>query len=148
MRQSELVFRHLATTSHSPPISPRDFANPNLEPAELGWASTQPPARVSPHASSAPGGRGAPPEETPPLTAARVEERARERHSLFVEHDPVVVLATGVTAAARVLPVLACANRRAARQYRGAPLQPAQEARKRGGSGCDGGGSGGAPMRP
>ena len=38
MRQSELIFRHLATTSHSPPISPRDFANPNLEPAELGWA--------------------------------------------------------------------------------------------------------------
>ena len=33
-----------------------------------------------------------------------------EKHSLFVEVDPVVMHATSITAASRVLPVFACRN--------------------------------------
>ena len=38
--QCSLVYHHLATTIHRPPVSPRDFLNPHLPPADLSWART------------------------------------------------------------------------------------------------------------
>ena len=38
--QCSLVYHHLASAVHDPPISPRDFLDPRLPPADLSWART------------------------------------------------------------------------------------------------------------
>jgi hypothetical protein len=38
--QCSLVYFHLASTVHDPPISARDFLHPHLPPADLSWART------------------------------------------------------------------------------------------------------------